>query len=91
MTHNVLLAFSVKPSLYSHGGGRQRGGTSSGQKKRGVSDNKVAVIATAGRQGGISLGVATMVRIAKEDISCSISGALPEGTILSTDGHVSYK
>jgi hypothetical protein len=32
-----------------------------------------------------------MGRIGKEDISCSITGKLPENTILCTDGHVSYK
>jgi transposase-like protein len=71
--------------------GRKRGSSTSEVKKRGVSDNKVAVIATADRASGISLCVATMGRIGKEDISCSIAGKLPENTILCTDGHVSYK
>jgi hypothetical protein len=71
--------------------GRKRGSSTYEVKKRGVSDNKVAVIATADRANGISLCVATMGRIGKEDISCSIAGKLSENTILCTDGHVSYK
>ena len=71
--------------------GRKRGSSISEVKKRGVSDNKVAVIATADRGSGMSLCVAAMGRICKDDISCSISGKLPENTILCTDGHVSYK
>jgi transposase-like protein len=61
------------------------------RKKRGISDNKAAVIATADRQGGMSLCVATMGRIGKEDIACSLAGTLPVSTVLCTDGHVSYK
>ena len=71
--------------------GRKRGSSTSKGKKRGISDNKVAVIATADRNDGMSLCVATMGRIGKVDISCSIEGKLPETTILCTDGHVSYK
>ena len=73
--------------------GRKRGlSTISGkEKKRGISNNKATVIATADRQGGMNLCVATMGRIGKEDISRSISGALPDNSVLCTDGHVSYK
>jgi len=70
--------------------GRKRGLSTSEVKKRGISDNKVAVIATADRGNGMSLCVAAMGRICKEDISCSIAGKLPENTVLCTDGHISY-
>jgi transposase-like protein len=72
--------------------GRKRGSSTSLDKgkKRGVSDNKATVIATSDRQGGMNLSLATMGRIGKEDISCSI-GTLPDTAILCTDGHVSYK
>jgi transposase-like protein len=82
---------SAKGSRNLEREGRKRGSSTSKDKKRGISDNKVAVIATADRVDGISLCVATMGRIGKEDISCSIEGKLPETTILCTDGHVSYK
>jgi transposase-like protein len=75
---------------------RKRGSSNSLDKgiksnKRGISNNKAAVIATADRQGGMSLCVAAMGRISKESITCSIAGKLPANTILCTDGHVSYK
>jgi len=71
--------------------GRKRGSSTATKKKRGVSDNKVAVIVTADRGDEMSLCVATMGRIGKEDISRSIEGKLPETTILCTDGHVSFR
>jgi hypothetical protein len=80
--------------------GRKRGSSGSKKKKRGVSDNKVAVIVTADRGNRMSLCAAAMGRIGKDDIlvlrtkyavSRSIEGKLPETTILCTDGHVSFK
>jgi hypothetical protein len=80
--------------------GRKRGASTSKKKKRGVSDNKVAVIVTADRNDEMSLCVATTGRICKEDIlvlrtkyevSRSIEGKLPGTVILCTDGHVSFK
>jgi len=68
--------------------GRKRGGRSS---KRGVSDEQVAVIVTADRNGAIDLTVATMGRIEKKDIENAIGNRISEGSILCTDGHVSYK
>jgi len=82
---------SAKGSRKLERKGRKRGSSASEKKKRGISNNKVAVIATADRNNGISLCVATLGRISKEDISCSIGGKLPENTILCTDGHLSYK
>ena len=70
--------------------GRKRGSYASTKKKRGVSDNKVAVIVAADRGDEMSLCAATMGRIGKDDISRSIEGKLPETTILCTDGHVSF-
>ena len=73
--------------------GRKRGASTShsGAGKRGVSDSKVAVIATTDRQGRMNLCVAAMGRICKEDIARSIGQPLPADTVLCTDGHVSYK
>ena len=73
--------------------GRQRGSSTSfvKGKKRGVSSNKAAVIATADRKGGMCLSLVTMGRISKEDITGSIEERLLENTFLCTDGHVSYK
>jgi transposase-like protein len=73
--------------------GRKRGSYASSGKenKGGISNDRAAVIATTDRGGGMSLCVATMGRIGKEDISCSIMGKLPANTVLCTDGHVSYR
>lgn len=71
--------------------GRKRGSSSDEKKKRGVSGNKAAVIATVDRKGGMNLCVATMGRISKEDISRSFGGSLNSDIVLCSDGHVSYK
>ena len=71
--------------------GRKRGSSASTNKKRGVSDNKVAVIVAADRWDEMSICAATMGRIGKDDISRCIEGKLPETTILCKDGHVSFK
>jgi transposase-like protein len=71
--------------------GRKRGSSTSEAKKRGISDNKVAVIVTVDRGDEMGLCVAAMGRIGKEDISRSIEGKLPETAILCTDGHVGFK
>lgn len=68
--------------------GRKRGG---GSSKRGVSDEQVAVIVTADRKGSMDLTVATLGRIEKKDIENAIGNRINEGSILCTDGHVSYK
>ncbi len=68
--------------------GRKRGGSSS---KRGISDDQVAVIVTADRKGTMDLSVATMGRIGKKDIENAIGSRIAKGSILCTDGHVSYK
>jgi transposase-like protein len=68
--------------------GRKRGGSSS---KRGISNDQVAVIVTADRKGSMDLSVATMGRIGKKDIQDAIGNRISKGSILCTDGHVSYK
>ena len=78
-------------NLFRSGSKRGSSTSHSGNGKRGISENKVAVIATADRQGGMNLCVAGMGRICKEDISRIIGQPLPVDTILCTDGHVSYK
>ena len=72
---------------------RKRGSSSSlsGKNKRGISNNKLAVIATVDRKGDINLCASTMGRTGKEDIVLSIEKPLPAHSILCTDGHVSYK
>jgi hypothetical protein len=68
--------------------GRKRGGSSS---KCGISNDQVAVIITADRKGFLDLLVATMGRIGKKDIENAIGSRISKGSILCTDGNVSYK
>lgn len=67
---------------------RKRGGSAS---SRGISDEQVAVIATADRKGALDMKVATLGRIRKVDIEKAIGEKIDKGSILCTDGHVSYK
>ncbi len=84
----TLLSPSDKGNKKLKNKGRKRGGTSS---KRGISDDQVAVIVTADRKGTMDLSVATMGRIEKKDIQNAIGSRISKGSILCTDGHVSYK
>lgn len=67
---------------------RKRGGKSS---SKGISDDQVAVIVTADRKGIMDMQVATLGRISKKDIENAIGNRIDKGSILCTDGHVSYK
>ena len=67
---------------------RKRGGPA---KKRGISNEQVAVIVTADRGAELDLSVATFGRIKKSDISKAIGQRVSEDTILCSDSHVSYK
>jgi transposase-like protein len=83
----TFFARSEKGSLLDHPG-RKRGSLSG---RRGISDEKVAVIVTADRKGSMNMAVSTMGRISKTDIATCMEGGLMPGSVLCTDGHVSYK
>jgi transposase-like protein len=67
---------------------RKRG---SSAKKRGVSNEQVAVIVTADRLSEIDMTVARIGRIRKMDIQKAIGERISGQTILCSDSHVSYK
>ncbi|MGQ1788555.1 IS1595 family transposase, partial [Saccharicrinis sp. GN24d3] len=67
---------------------RKRGGTA---KKRGISNEQVAVIVTADRNAEIDMTVARLGRIKKVDIANAIGHKITDETILCSDSHVSYK
>jgi len=67
---------------------RKRGGPA---KKRGISNEQVAVIVTADRGSGLDLSVAGLGRIKKKDIENAIGQRVSNETILCSDSHVSYK
>jgi transposase-like protein len=67
---------------------RKRGGNA---KKRGISDEQIAVIVTADRVSEIDMTVACKGRIKKSDIQKAIGERISGQTILCSDSHVSYK
>jgi len=84
----TFMRFSEKGKRNLSRKGRKRGTKA---KKRGISNDLVAVIVTADRAGQQELSVATLGRIKKIDIENSIGNRLSDKTILCSDSHVSYK
>lgn len=66
---------------------RKRGGE---LHRRGISDEKVAVIISCDRQGSKDLHVATRGRIRKKDIARILENKIKPGSVLCTDSHRSY-
>lgn len=75
----TFLLFSKK--------GKKRGGKA---KKKGISNEQVAIIATADRAGQQGLNVATIGRLKKIDIEKTIGNRISDKTILCSDSHVSF-
>jgi len=79
---------------YSEKGGRHLGRKPKkrGEKasKAGISDEKVAVVATCDRSGNKDFKVATRGRISKEDLNRILKGKLDKADVLCSDSHRSY-
>ena len=58
--------------------------------KAGISDKKVAVVATCDRSGNKDFKVATRGRISKKDLDKLLKGKLDKAEVLCTDSHRSY-
>lgn len=84
----TFMLFSEKGKRSLSRKGRKRGTKA---KKKGISDEHVAVIVTADRTGQQELSVATLGRIKKIDIEKSIGSRVCDKTVLCSDSHVSYK
>lgn len=84
----TFMLFSEKGRQSLNRKSRSRGTKA---KKRGVSDEQVAIIVTADRAGQHELSVATLGRIKKVDIENSIGNRICDKTVLCSDSHVSYK
>jgi transposase-like protein len=84
----TFILFSEKGKKGLSRKGRKRGAKA---KKRGISNEQVAVIVTADRAGQHEMSVATLGRIKKSDIEKSIGGRICNKTVLCSDSHVSYK
>jgi transposase-like protein len=84
----TFFLFSEKGTKQTTRCPRKRGGRA---KKKGISDEQVAVIVTADRISEMDIKVARLGRIRKVDIQKAIGEKVTEQTILCTDSHVSYK
>ena len=84
----TFLLFSEKGKKTLTRKGKKRGGKA---KKKGISNEQVAVIATADRAGQQDLSVATIGRLRKDDINRTIGDRISDKTILCSDSHVSFK
>jgi len=58
--------------------------------KAGISDEKVAVVATCDRSGNKDFKVATRGRISKKDLDKVLKGKLDKADVLCSDSHKSY-
>lgn len=59
-------------------------------KKRGISKEQVAVIATCDRSGNKDFRVTTLGRVSKKDIDRAMENRLEKADVLCTDSHRSY-
>jgi len=84
----TFLLFSEKGKRSLSRKGRKRG---SKAKKKGISNEQVAIIVTTDRAGQQELSVSTLGRIKKMDIEKSIGDRVCGKTVLCSDSHVSYK
>lgn len=67
---------------------RKRGGAIGG---KGISKSKATVIVTADRKNDLNMTLCGYGRLTKAEITESLNTPLPQGVVLCTDGHVSYK
>ena len=67
---------------------RKRGGEA---KTKGLSKDKATVIVTADRKNDLNMTFCGYGRLTKAEIAESLHTPLPEGTVLCSDGHASYK
>ena len=84
---DLFFAFSEKGNRNLDRKPKKRGEKAS---KAGVSNEKVAVIATCDRSGNKDFKVATRGRISKKDLEKALNGKLDKAEVLCSDSHRSY-
>ncbi len=84
---DLFFAYSEKGNRNLGRKPRKRGAKAG---KAGISDEKVAVVATCDRSGNKDFKVATKGRISKKDLDCVIRGKLDKAEVLCSDSHRSY-
>lgn len=84
---DLFFAYSEKGNRNLDREPRKRGEKAS---KAGISNEKVAVIATCDRSGNKDFKVATTGRISKKDLDKVLKGRLDKAQVLCSDSHRSY-
>lgn len=84
---DLFFAYSEKGNRHLDRKPKKRGEKAS---KAGVSDEKVAVVATCDRSGNKDFKVATRGRISKKDLEKVLKGKLDKIDVLCSDSHRSY-
>ena len=84
---DLFFAYSQKGERNLDRPSRKRGGRAS---KAGISDEKVAVIASCDRSVNKDFKVATLGRISKKDIDNALEGKLDKVNTICSDSHRSY-
>lgn len=84
---DLFFAYSEKGNRQLERKPKKRGEKAS---KAGISDEKVAVIATCDRSGNKDFKVTARGRISKKDLDNILKGKLNKAEMLCTDGHRSY-
>ena len=84
---DLFFAYSEKGNRHLDREPKQRGEKAS---KAGISDEKVAVVATCDRSGNKDFTVATRGRISKKDLDRVLNGKLDKVEVLCSDSHRSY-
>ena len=84
---DLFFSFSEKGNRHLDRKPKKRGEKAS---KAGISNEKVAVVATCDRSGNKDFKVATRGRISKKDLDKILKGKLDKATVLCSDSHRSY-
>jgi transposase-like protein len=88
---DVFIEFSEKGNQNLEREPRKRGKSVFIKKKRGINDDKVAILISCDRKGNKHLQVASRGRISAEDINTILKDKLEPKTVLCTDGHRSFE
>ena len=84
---DLFFAYSEKGSHHLDRKPKKRGEKAS---KAGISDEKIAVVATCDRSGNKDFKIATRGRISKKDLDKVLKGKLDKVDVLCSDSHRSY-
>lgn len=88
---DVFVKFSEKGNQNLTREPRKRGKSAFIKEKRGITDDKVAILISCDRKGNKHLQIATRGRISTDDINTVLKNKLEPNTVLCTDSHRSFE